>query len=255
MTRGACLWRRLCRHSFTRTRVKFAAFCAEWATEEYTLVLPSTDVDHRRFFPNEFVVRRHPSQQADLHTDAVFTPSALRSQRAGSRRRASSWLRTNRSQAESATRRDWWAASTWITQSTSTKSSSRGRAMRRLLEVIKFERRPGFALSFCLSGEVQRAQSWPNHALFLKPVIGRILAGSRTARRRSRSSRIPIPFKILKPEAVVVLHKGPLVHQPQVALLLSAMPIFAAEVFVLFSKTATSIPTEAQVHFIKHAIT
>ena len=58
------------------------------------------------------------------------------------------------------------------------------------------------------------------------------------------------PMKILQPEAIAVLHKGRLAQQPKVALaaLLSFAPIFANEVFVLFSKTGKSIVADLEVH-------
>ena len=58
------------------------------------------------------------------------------------------------------------------------------------------------------------------------------------------------PFESFKPDAIVVLHKGRLVHQPKAALavLLRAIPIFANEVFAVFSRTGIAIPAEAQVH-------
>jgi hypothetical protein len=58
------------------------------------------------------------------------------------------------------------------------------------------------------------------------------------------------PFKALKPDAIVLLHKGRLAHQPKAALaaLLRATPIFANEVFAVFSRTGTGIPVQAQVH-------
>ena len=45
--------------------------------------------------------------------------------------------------------------------------------------------------------------------------------------------------KVLKPETVVVLHKGRLHWQPRAALvaIVSTIPIFANAVFVVFSKT------------------
>jgi hypothetical protein len=66
------------------------------------------------------------------------------------------------------------------------------------------------------------------------------------------------PMKVLQPEAIAVLHKGRLAQQPKVALaaLLSLAPIFANEVFVLFSKTGKSIAADVEVHIgpVKEAI-
>jgi|GEM_PF-291974 len=72
---AARLWRRLCRFSFTRrrrTRKKLAAFCARWATEEYTLVVHSTDIEHRKYFPNAFVVSSRAGRRVDLETGATY---------------------------------------------------------------------------------------------------------------------------------------------------------------------------------------
>lgn len=69
------LWERLTRVSFTRgrrSRRSLERFCREWATDEYTLVVHSVDVDHRRLFPNAFVVEKRADRPADLHTDAHY---------------------------------------------------------------------------------------------------------------------------------------------------------------------------------------
>jgi SAM-dependent methyltransferase len=70
------VWNRLCRYSFTKRRISRKSldrFCREMATEEYTLVVHSNDVDHRRLFPNAFVVGKSLARAADLHTDRNFT--------------------------------------------------------------------------------------------------------------------------------------------------------------------------------------
>lgn len=69
------VWRRLCRFSFSRrsiSRESLARLCGEMATDEYTLVVHSTDVDHKRYFPNSFTVSKLKHQPANLHTDAYF---------------------------------------------------------------------------------------------------------------------------------------------------------------------------------------
>jgi len=53
------------------------------------------------------------------------------------------------------------------------RSLQPGRAMRRLLDAVKFDPRPRFGLSFSLSPKVQCAEGLPNHALYLKPMFGR----------------------------------------------------------------------------------
>lgn len=60
---GRAIWERLCRFSLSRERLSrrsLARFCREQATLERTLVVHSTDVDHRRFFPNAVVVAPQP---------------------------------------------------------------------------------------------------------------------------------------------------------------------------------------------------
>src|SRR5262249_16076813 len=56
--------------------------------------------------------------------------------------------------------------------------------------------------------------------------------------------------RALKPEAVVVLHKGRLDRHPRVALaaLASTVPIFANEVFVVLSKTGSSLAADILAH-------
>ena len=69
------LWDRLCRFSMTRSRIsrkRLARFCQHWATHETTLVVHSNDVDHRRYFPNSFVVSKSPSSPAAMHTDRHY---------------------------------------------------------------------------------------------------------------------------------------------------------------------------------------
>ena len=70
------IWNRLCRYSFTKRRISRKSldlFCRKMATEEYTLIVHSNDVDHRRLFPNAFVVGKSRARAADLHTDRHFT--------------------------------------------------------------------------------------------------------------------------------------------------------------------------------------
>lgn len=55
------------------TRQRLDAFCREHATPERTLVVHSVDVDHRRHFPNAFVVERRADRPADLRPDAYYT--------------------------------------------------------------------------------------------------------------------------------------------------------------------------------------
>jgi SAM-dependent methyltransferase len=54
------------------SRRSLARFCHAQASDERTLVIHSTDVDHRRLFPNSFVVDRAGGQPADLVTGAFF---------------------------------------------------------------------------------------------------------------------------------------------------------------------------------------
>lgn len=72
---GSRLWTRLCRFSVTGRRIsreRLARFCREMASEEYTLVVHSTDVDHQRLFPNSFIISKHQDRPANLYTDAAF---------------------------------------------------------------------------------------------------------------------------------------------------------------------------------------
>lgn len=66
---------RLGRFSFRRsrrTRAKLAEFCGELATDQYTLVVHCVDLDHRKFFPNAFVVSKREDRPANLYTDSTF---------------------------------------------------------------------------------------------------------------------------------------------------------------------------------------
>lgn len=72
---GNRLWNRLCRYSFSKRRISrknLKRFCREMATEEYTLVVHSVDVDHKRFFPNSFVISKRGGRSVNLPTDAYF---------------------------------------------------------------------------------------------------------------------------------------------------------------------------------------
>lgn len=74
------IWRRLCRFSITRRRLSRRSLdrlCAETASDDYTLVVHSNDVDHRRYFPNSFIVARSQGASAALTTDAQFQDLAL----------------------------------------------------------------------------------------------------------------------------------------------------------------------------------
>ncbi|MBA2492318.1 MAG: class I SAM-dependent methyltransferase [Gammaproteobacteria bacterium] len=74
MRRGK-LWRRLCRFSFSRRRISrasLARLCGEQASEAYALVVHSNDVNHKRFFPNAYVVSKREDKPANLYTDAYF---------------------------------------------------------------------------------------------------------------------------------------------------------------------------------------
>lgn len=69
------IWSRLGRFSITKGRIsrkRLAEFCGELATDGYTLVVHSVDVDHKSYFPNSFVVGKRKDQPANLHTDAYF---------------------------------------------------------------------------------------------------------------------------------------------------------------------------------------
>jgi SAM-dependent methyltransferase len=68
------LWDRCCRFSFSKRRISRRSldrFCREMATTTRTLIVHSTDVDHRRLFPNAFVVSKSAAG-ADLLTDRYF---------------------------------------------------------------------------------------------------------------------------------------------------------------------------------------
>jgi SAM-dependent methyltransferase len=70
------VWNRLCRFSFSRRRISrksLERFCREMATAAHTLVVHSSDVDHRRLFPNAFIVSKSPAGDADLRTDRYFS--------------------------------------------------------------------------------------------------------------------------------------------------------------------------------------
>jgi hypothetical protein len=58
------------------------------------------------------------------------------------------------------------------------------------------------------------------------------------------------PSKMLTSQSIVILHKGRLAYHSQAALeaLRSTTPIFANEVFVLFSRIGKSIPGRARIH-------
>jgi SAM-dependent methyltransferase len=69
------LWDRLTTYSFTksrRSRKHLARFCSELATDEYTLVVHSVDVDHTKHFPNSFVIGKHRDKPANLYTDPYY---------------------------------------------------------------------------------------------------------------------------------------------------------------------------------------
>jgi SAM-dependent methyltransferase len=69
------VWNRLCRYSFSKRRISrksLERFCREMASDEYTLVVHSVDVDHRSLFPNSFVVSKRRGHPANLHTDPSF---------------------------------------------------------------------------------------------------------------------------------------------------------------------------------------
>lgn len=69
------IWKRLGRFSFTKRRISrknLARFCRDVATDEYTLVVHSVDVDHKRYFPNSFVISKRKDKPANLYTDAYF---------------------------------------------------------------------------------------------------------------------------------------------------------------------------------------
>lgn len=74
-TLASRIWLGLSRFSFTSSRISrksLARFCREHATQEYTLVVHSNDVDHRSLFPNSFVVSKRGERSANLHTDPSF---------------------------------------------------------------------------------------------------------------------------------------------------------------------------------------
>jgi SAM-dependent methyltransferase len=68
------IWSRLRGRSLNRRRSRrsLARFCREVATDEYTLVVHSVDVDHKAYFPNSFVVGKRKDQPANIYTDAYF---------------------------------------------------------------------------------------------------------------------------------------------------------------------------------------
>jgi SAM-dependent methyltransferase len=70
----AGIWTRLSRFSFGRERIsrkRLDAFLRDLASDEYTLVVHSTDAAHASWFPNSFVVSRQ-DPRANLHTDPHF---------------------------------------------------------------------------------------------------------------------------------------------------------------------------------------
>lgn len=72
---GSKTWKRLCRFSLTKRRISrrsLSRFCREMATDDYTLVVHSVDVEHKNYFRNSFVVSKLEHQPANLHTDAYF---------------------------------------------------------------------------------------------------------------------------------------------------------------------------------------
>lgn len=73
------IWTRLCRFSFGTERIsrrRLDAFLRRLATDEYTLVVHSTDAAHAARFPNSFVVSRQ-DPRANLHTDPHFRDLSL----------------------------------------------------------------------------------------------------------------------------------------------------------------------------------
>jgi len=74
------VWKAACRHSFVKKRISRGSLrrlCGELATQEYTLVVHSKDIDYKRFFPNSFVIDKHEGSLIDLPTDAYFSDLAL----------------------------------------------------------------------------------------------------------------------------------------------------------------------------------
>ena len=70
------LWTQLCRFSLSKGRISrggLEQLCAELATDEYALVVHSTDVNHKRFFPNSYVVDKREGPLVDLPTDPFFS--------------------------------------------------------------------------------------------------------------------------------------------------------------------------------------
>ncbi|MGF1632434.1 MAG: class I SAM-dependent methyltransferase [Phycisphaerae bacterium] len=71
----ASLWHRLCTGNFTRRRLSRAAlecFAAEFASRERALVVHCVDIDHRRHFPNSFVVSSRAGTEPDLRADPAY---------------------------------------------------------------------------------------------------------------------------------------------------------------------------------------
>jgi SAM-dependent methyltransferase len=69
------LWRRACRFSLVRGRVSrrlLDGFVAAFATSERVLVVHCVDIDHRRHFPNAFVVGSRKGETADIAADPHY---------------------------------------------------------------------------------------------------------------------------------------------------------------------------------------
>ncbi|MGB0722155.1 MAG: class I SAM-dependent methyltransferase [Gammaproteobacteria bacterium] len=67
--------KRLFRWSFTKRKLStknLDRLCREFATDEYTLVVHSEDVDYEPYFPNAFTVTKRLDCPADMHVDIHY---------------------------------------------------------------------------------------------------------------------------------------------------------------------------------------
>ena len=65
------VWNRLCRCSFTRRRISRKSLVRD-VNGRADARRAFGELDHRRFFPNSFVVSKKKDSVADLHTDPYY---------------------------------------------------------------------------------------------------------------------------------------------------------------------------------------
>lgn len=69
------LWDRLCRYSITKSRLtrrRLNAFCQQYASDEQALIVHCVDVEHKKWFPNGYIVSSRIENPADLHVDKHY---------------------------------------------------------------------------------------------------------------------------------------------------------------------------------------